>query len=248
MQFIKEFLEREKRRKGILLNEFPNGRKYIGDNDTNTQKTMHQYFKPLDDVAIDKLQHDVNNAQRANYIFSNWYRDFFKITNGLNVFFGSINFYGEQTPMINHSIYGYTEAFLERDNPNWMAPYNLRFTRSARFDINAQNRWLTIGSYGQDGAQIIYDYKKDKIVAMYVLPVVTSIKQLRKLMESDYEQMIFAEWPDFKTFFISETERLSKIFEPYPNIEYVNHGNIKGSVDHVCLKKTLPKGHRDYIE
>jgi len=259
MQFIKDFLEREKLRQGVVIKEFPNGTKYIHERDLQTKRVVHKCFKPLDSSAIDKLQSDVNKAKGASYIFPNWYRDFFKSTNGLNLFFSSIYFDGEQTPMIQHPIYGWTEAGIGgySNNPiereNWMAPSNLRYTRLDIFDLNAQNRWLRIGAYGQDGSHINWDFKKNKIVVMYSLPAVTPTKELRKFTEQDYEQRIFAEWSDFETFFLSETERLAKIFELYPNVTHIEtcsklKKKFPNIVDSLCYKKTLPKGHKDYFE
>ncbi|MDR2091188.1 MAG: SMI1/KNR4 family protein, partial [Clostridiales bacterium] len=117
MKFINDFLENEKQKEVVITKDFPNGTKFFYQGETK-YKVLHAWYKPLDDEQIDKLQTDVNNAQGASFVFPEWYRDFFKTTNGLNIFFGSISFFGEQTPLVEHPVYGLIEAGLERENPN----------------------------------------------------------------------------------------------------------------------------------
>jgi len=246
MQFILDFLDKEKQREGIITKDFPNGTKFFHESETK-YKILHQWFNPLDDIAIDKLQHDVNKVKQVNYVFPAWYREFFKTTNGLNINFISICFHGEQTPMVNHPIYGWTEALRgwnsegKEDLENWMAPFNLRYTTLSGFDINTITRWLAIGCYRADGTHILWDFKDNNIKAMYAMPVTTSLKKLRQLKESDYEAMIFAEWSDFETLFKVETERLAKIFEGCTDSTKIDYCDVS------FWNKTLPKGHKDFI-
>lgn len=241
MKYVIDFIEKERLRKQIIANKYPNGTKYVVQNDPLKARVFHSYFTPLDDLQIEKLQKDVNDAQKSDYVFPEWYKTFLKTTNGMNLFFGSISLYGEQTPIINHPKYGRIETLLERENPNWMAPYNLRYTNSVKYNLEAQNRWLVIGSYKYDGTQIVWDYKTKKIEAMYALPATISVKSLKKMEESDYEKMIITEWKDFETFFTQETERLSSIFNEYSDLMQIKNIDIELS------KKVLPKGHKDFI-
>lgn len=242
MIHIKQFIENEKERRQIIVDEYENGYKYRVKNDKFKSRVFHSVFKPLSDSQIDKLQNDVNSVQHANYIFPKWYRAFLKVTNGINMFMGTIVLYGEQTPMTNHSKYGLIEACLERDNPNWMAPYNLRFTNSVKLNCDLQNRWLVIGCYGYDGTQIAWDYKKNKIVAMYCLPVTISIRKLRKMTESDYEKMIICEWDTFESFFTSETDRISNIFNSIEDLAIIDEfkDNYK--------QQALPLSHKEHLK
>jgi len=251
MEYIDDFLAKERQKEFVVTKNLSNGVRFIRESETKP-KYLHEWFKPLDDEQIDKLQADVNKAQRSAYVFPEWYRDFFKSTNGLNLFFASISFFGEQTPLVEHPKYGLIEAGIGgySDDPvereNWMAPYNLRYTNSGMLDPAIKKRWLVIGSYGQDGTLIVLDFKTNKIVAMYVLPVTLSIKEFRKMKEADFEQRIFAEWKDFETLFMSETERLSKIFAGFMDTKEFS---LLG-LDYIQLpiwKKTLPKGHKDFV-
>ena len=61
-----------------------------------------------------------------------------------------------------------------------------------------------------------------------------------KQKEFDFEQMIFAEWDDFETLFLSETERLSNIFEKYLELK-------ENDLDDPAFwYKTLPRGHKEF--
>ncbi|MDR2090085.1 MAG: hypothetical protein LBP62_00250 [Clostridiales bacterium] len=240
MKFINDFLENEKQKEVVITKDFPNGTKFFYKGETN-RKVLHAWYKPLDDEQIDKLQTDVNNAQKEAFIFPEWYRDFFKTTNGLSIFFGSISFFGEQTPLVEDPVYGLIEAGIDGKNPNWMAPYSLRFEGFVRLDAEARSRWLTIGSYYYDHSNIVWDFKTNKIVVMYALPTSLSIKARKKMKEADYEQLIFAEWDSFETLFLSETKRLAKIFE-FIDPRTVIYGNP------IFWKRTLPVEHKDFIE
>ncbi|MCL2475088.1 MAG: SMI1/KNR4 family protein [Chloroflexi bacterium] len=240
MKFITDFLEKEKQRPFVVTKKYPNGVHYIYEKYTKWNR-MHKFFNPLNDEQIDTLQKDVNEAQRAMYVFPSWYRDFLKTTNGLNVFFDAISFYGEQTPVVLHPKYGQIKALIERDNPDWTAPYNLRFPNSIKYDLNAQNRWLTIVSYHYDHTHIAWDFKKNKIIAMYAHRATFPIKEWKKLTESDYEKLIIAEWDDFETFFIAEMKRLSEVFKKNENLDLDINENL-----FVLWRKALPIGHKDF--
>ena len=240
MKYITDFLAKERQKEYVVTKDFPNGTKFFIKGDPLKARIMHSCFKPLNDEQIDKLQADVGKAKKATYFFPEWYKDFFKTTNGLSIFFNSISFYGEQTPLVEHPIYGLTEALIERDNPEWMAPYNLRYVGNTIFDASV-SRWLMIGSYNSDGTNIAWDFKTNKIVAMYALPVTLSIKALRKMKEAEHEQLIFAKWDGFDDFFLSETKRLGKVLENYSEVMKIKPGDI------TFWKKTLPVGHKDFI-
>lgn len=140
-------------------------------------------------------------------------------------------------PLVIDKQKGKIRALIERNNPNWLAPYNLRFTNSIKLDLSSKDRWLTIGCYHYDGTQIAIDFKNNSIVAMYNLPVTITVKELRKMKESDYEKMIICEWENFESFFISETKRLSKVVKSNKNI------SLSGFT---AWKKTLPINHKDF--
>lgn len=241
MKYIVDFFEKEKLRTQVTVKKYPNGTKYLIKNDPLKVRSLHSYFNPLNELQINKLQSDVNDAQKAKYVFPEWYKDFLKNSNGMNLFLNSISLYGEQTPIIDHYKYGKIESFLERDNPDWMAPFNLRFTNSIKYSFEAQNRWLVIGAYYYDGTQIVWDFKTNIIEAMYALPVTISTKTLKKMREVDYEKMIITEWKDFETFFTQETARLSLIFNRYSDLTQIKDIDIELS------KETLPNGHKDFI-
>ena len=158
----------------------------------------------------------------------------------MNIFYGAISFYGEQTPMVYDPRYGHIEALVERDNPQWMAPYNLRYTRSVKYDKSAQNRWLTIGSYHADGTQIAWDFNKENIVIMYPLPVTMPMKEFKKLKEADYENLIINSWKNFEDFFIDESQRLQDVFKQCVGWEEIDQADLE------FWKKTLPIGHKKF--
>lgn len=241
LDYVKFFLEEEKNKKSVILKTYPNGIEYVFE-EYKGFNYLHSFYYPLNDAQIDKLQQDVNIVQEANYQFPQWYRDFLKTTNGLNIFFDSLRFSGEQTPIVNHPKYGLTEAFIERDNPNWIAPYNLRYSRSTKYDHNAQNRWLTIGSYFADGTCIAWDFKVEKIVLMYVFPITMPIKVWKKLKEDDYEKQIFQTYDNFNEFFLSETKRLNQIFSELNKKHEIDRTDI------MFWRRTLPVRHKDYQE
>ena len=236
---IKDFFEAEKNN-NVTLQVLPNGVKYL-HNEVTQWNIFHESFKPLTDEQIDMLQANVNQAQMAAFVFPEWYRDLLRTTNGFNLFFDKISFYGEQTPLVwSENDKTYTKTLIERNNPNWMAPFDLCFTNSIKFDESSKKRWLTIGGYSADGTQIVWDYKTQKIVAMYRLPVTTSIKALKKLKEADYEKLICSQWNSFDEFFVQETARLKKVIEKY--------GVDKEKGGFYLVEKTLPVGHKDYEE
>lgn len=234
-QIVKEFFERVKV-DGVRLEILPNGVRYLSDKCVK-YNWLHECYNPLTDEQINTLQEDVNQSQRTDFVFPEWYRDFLKTTNGCNLYFGSISLYGEQTPVVwSEKHNAYIKALLERTNPNWMAPYDLRDI-DIKFDVASKKRWLAIGTYYFDGTQIAWDYKTEKIVAMYRLPVSTTIKALKKMKEEDYEKLICAQWDSFDEFFMRETERLSKVISKY---------GVDKEKGFLSWKKTLPIGHKDY--
>ncbi len=241
MNFIIDFIRKEEERKQIKVDVYTNGIKYVIENDPLVARTFHSFFKPLNNEQILKLEDDVNHVQKAKYVFPEWYIEFLKTTNGLNIFINSISLFGEQTPIVENKKIGKTESLLERENIGWLAPYNLRYSNSVKFPEEAQNRWLVIGNYKYDGTHIAWDFKTKKIIAMYALPATTSIKKLKKMKECDYESMIICEWDNFESFFVTESERLSKIFESYTDLtEIKNYDAILG-------KKTLPISHKEHV-
>lgn len=236
-----DFFEKEKLRNQIIIKKCSNGTKYLIENDQLKARIFHSYYNALNIEQIEKLQKDVNSLQKSNYIFPEWYKTLLKETNGFNIFLGSICLYGEQTPMIDHPVYGKIEALLERDNPEWMAPFNLRYTNSIKYDVSSQNRWLVIGCYSYDGTQIVWDFKSKTIKAMYPLPVTMSIKMLKKMKEEDYEKMVIKEWKDFEEFFKQETVRLTSIFDNYSDLTQIQN------IDTELAKSALPEGHKDFL-
>lgn len=235
MKTINDFIEKEKRQSYAEILDLPNGVKIVNKRKAK-QNIIHVFYKPLSDNQIDYLQNEVNKAQQTNFDFPEWLRSFLKKTNGFNIFYGALSFYGEQTPLIE-TPNGKMRALIERDNPNWIAPYNMRYSKVTKLDISSKNRWLNLGSYHCDGTQVAYDFKTKKIVAMYALPVTISIKELKQKNEADFEKMIIEEWDDFENFFSRETERLSKVFEEYSSNSETNFA---------FWKKTLPKCHKDF--
>lgn len=162
MNFIINFIRKEEERKQIEVVAYSNGVKYVIENDPLVARTFHTFFKPLNNEQILKLEDDVNNVQKAKYVFPKWYIEFLKTTNGLNIFLNSISLFGEQTPIVENKKIGKTESLLERENIEWLAPYNLRYSNSVKFSEEAQNRWLVIGNYKYDGTHIAWDFKTKK--------------------------------------------------------------------------------------
>lgn len=234
-QTVKDFFEREKEN-DVRLEVLPNGVRYLSNKCVKFNR-LHECYKPLTDEQIEVLQADVNEEQQTAFIFPKWYRDFLKTTNGCNLYYDCLSLYGEPTPVVwSDKENTYVKAVLERTNPNWMAPYNLR-DGDIKFDDASKKRWLTIGGYQFDGTQIAWDYKMDKIVAMYSLPEDISIKALKKMKEADYEKLICAQWNSFDEFFRQETERLRKVIDFY---------GVDQDKGFECGVKTLPIGHKDY--
>ena len=235
MKHIENFIEKEKSRKDITLYKYPNGEELIYEN-YQKYNILHCFYNKLSDEQIKFLQDDVNISLNSDYIFPEWYKDFLKVSNGMNIYFGAISLYGEQTPM-TITEHGTIKALIKRDDPNWIAPYNLRFPGDEKYEPTIANRWLVIGGYYYDGTKIVYDYKLNKLIAMYSLPIKLSIKDWKKMKEYDYEKLIICEWKDFQTFFISETNRLSDIINKYVGM------NQEGFTE---WKKTLPPGHKNF--
>ncbi|MBO5327707.1 MAG: SMI1/KNR4 family protein [Clostridia bacterium] len=240
-KIVNEFFENEKL-EDVLLEVLPNGVKYIVNTDKDMKpkaKILHTKYKGLTDKQIDFLQKDVNDGLKSNYVFPEWYRDFLKTSNGCNLFFSSLCLFAEQTPWSYVEKYKcYRRDLIDSLNPEWMAPYNLRHPRSIKIDTNSRQRWLSLGEY-KDGTLIEWDYATNKIVAMYAMPVLTPIRELKKLKETHYENMICAEWDSFDDFFLNETKRLKQVVKSFgmDRIEYDKN-----------WKKTLPRGHKDYQE
>jgi len=238
-KIVNAFFEAEKSRE-IRLEMLPNGIKYIvgkGEQNNNLSTILHTRYKALTDEQIDFLQDDVNSALISSYVFPEWYRDFLKTTNGCNLFFSSLCLFAEQTPWIYVKKYEcYRRSLIDSANPEWMAPYNLRSPRTIKLDSKSRERWLTLGEY-TDGTSIEWDFKNKKIVAMYALPLTTTIRELKQFKESDFEKMICAQWDTFDDFFLNETERLKII-----------NKLLESNKDQYRLhwKKTLPLGHKDH--
>ncbi len=230
---VKEFFEREKDA-DVRLEVLPNGTRYLSEKCVKFNR-LHEWFRPLSEAQIDELQRDVNAAQRASYVFPAWYRNFLQTTNGCNLYFGSLSLYGAQSPTVVTES-GSMKELLERDDPGWMAPYDLCFSGSAKFDPAAGARWLTLGSYGYDGTMVVWDFKTEKIAAMYKLPVTMSVKALKAMKEADYEKMICGQWDSFDAFFMQETERLRAAVSQY---------GVDKEKGFLHRGKALPIGHKD---
>lgn len=228
-ELVKKFFEEEKE-KDFIVENLPNGVRYRSKKDIQWN-IMHESYKPLTDEQIAFLQDEVNAFKRTHYIFPEWFHDFLKTSNGCNLFYDSLSIYGEQTPLLNKA--GEKEyAKLDRTNPDWMAPYNLR-TDGLKMDPASAERWFVFGSYSYDGTELAWDYKRKKIVAMYELPDTMSIKEKRKVKEADYEKMICAEWDSFDEFFLNETKRLEEVI-----LKYGEEVDVQ----------SLPVGHKDWEE
>lgn len=235
-QTVKNFFEREKEG-DVRLEVLANGVRYLSNQCVKFNR-LHESYKPLTDEQIDVLQNEVSSAQMSAFVFPKWYKDFLKTTNGCNLYFDCLSLYGEQTPVVwSEEEKTYVKALFERTNSNWMAPYDLRFTNSIKFDNDSKRRWLTIGVYGYDGTQVAWDYKIEKIVAMYRLPITLSVKARRLLKEHDYEKLICQQWTSFDEFFMRETKRLNDVLSKY---------GIDKEKGFIHGEKTLPIGHKDY--
>ena len=237
-EIVNNFFEQEKKF-DIEIKVLPNGIQYLS-NKVTKWNILHQRYTGLSDGQIQILQDDINQEQHADYVFPAWYNELLKTTNGFNIFFNAISFYGEQTPAIwDKKEKSYKKATLQRMNPDWMAPYNLRNPNSVKYDKAAQNRWLVLGTYHCDGTNIAWDYEKEKIVAMYIYPITTPIKVWKKLKIIDYEKLVFMQWDSFDEFFVRETERLRKVVEKC---------GVDSDYGFIDWKKSLPIGHKDFQE
>lgn len=233
---VKDFFEWEMG-KDIQREVLQNGTRYLTDKCDKFNR-LHEYFAPITDEQIDRLQNEVNAAQRTAFVFPGWYRDFLRTANGCNLYFGCISLYGEQTPLVwSEKEQTYIKAMLDRGNPDWMAPYDLRFTDSVKYDSAFKERWLTIGSYQYDGTQIVWDYKTEKVVAMYRVPVTLPLEAKKSLKEADFEKMICQQWDSFDEFFVRETKRLDGVIAEY------GVDRERGFIDR---DKTLPTNHKNY--
>lgn len=181
--------------------------------------TMFEFFSPLNDEQIAMLEQDVNNLQGTQFVFPLWYRDLLKITNGMNLYFGCLSFFGDQTPLIKTEK-GYFRKTIARNDPNWMAPYSLLTNGSLKYDLNCRNRWLTFAGF-RDNTLIAYDFKTNEIVRMMKDPVDLSMKKWKKMTEKDYESKIINKWDNFEDFFIYSINMLSKIVDEWLNSEEI---------------------------
>lgn len=230
-KLIIDFFNKEKHGE-VYLEECPNGTRYFSKR-VNDFPVYHEQFKPLSDKQIDFLENELNQSG-ANYKFPEWLREFYKITNGCNVFFDSLSIYGEQTPIVLDEKNNLSKSLLNRTDSSWMAPYDMRI--NDKIDRDSRNRWLVIGSYSFDGTEISWDYKNQRIVAMYKLSELVSMKKWKNLKELDYEKAICAEWDSFDLFFLQETERLRKV----ASVCEIDDKEFCG------WEKTLPIGHKDH--
>ena len=87
MDYIVDFINEVK--KIYELDQKKDGYSLI-NNELENFNTMFEFFTPLNDEQIKKLEQDVNCAQGAQFVFPNWYKDFLKITNGMNLYFGCL--------------------------------------------------------------------------------------------------------------------------------------------------------------
>ena len=242
MKFIKEFFLMEEKNKNVSKIFLYNGVKYIINDDPYKERYYHAIFNPLTEGQINNLQDDVNEIQKSCYVFPDWYRIFLKTCNGMNLYFNSISLYGDSDVINDLPKYNDSALLYELNKIPNFSPYNLRYTNSIKFYFESQNRWLVIGCYKYDGTQIVWDYKKNKIEAMYALPATTSYKKLMRMTEEDYENMIICEWSSFDEFLKNEMKRLSKVFSEYTDLKKIKNIDIQLS------RKTLPIGHREYIK
>jgi len=217
MDYIVDFINEVK--KIYELDQKKDGYSLI-NNELENFNTMFEFFTPLNDEQIKKLEQDVNCAQGAQFVFPNWYKDFLKITNGMNLYFGCLCFYGDQTPVIKTDT-GYIRKLIERENPNWMAPYSLLTNGSIKHDVDCKNRWFTFAGF-RDDTLVAYDYKTNEIVRMRKDPVDLSIKRWKKMSEVDYENKIIHKWKNFEDFFKESINMLKNITE-----EWLNDTEIK---------------------
>ena len=81
LKFIADFLNYEKQKEGIELKEFPNGTEYVNSS-LKKYNYLHSFYNPLNDEQIDKLQNDVNVAQKASIYFLNGIVNFLKLLMG----------------------------------------------------------------------------------------------------------------------------------------------------------------------
>lgn len=113
-------------------------------------------------------------------------REFYKICNGINIFSDSLSVSG-------------LKLSEERFGEEAIQPYSIFITNYGR-PKGCPDSWLFFGRYRWDGSKVFFDLKNgfDSSRVYYIEKDSLKIKK---------------EWPDFFSFLLDETQRLSEMFD-----------------------------------
>jgi SMI1 / KNR4 family. len=114
------------------------------------------------------------------------FRKFYKICNGINIFSDSLSISG-------------LKLSEERIGEEAIQPYSIFITNYGRPE-GCPNTWIFFGRYRWDGSKVFFDLKNglDSSRVYYIERDSLKIKK---------------EWPDFFSFILDETQRLSKMYD-----------------------------------
>ena len=114
------------------------------------------------------------------------FREFYKICNGINIFSNSLSISG-------------MKLSYERTGEEAIQPYCIIVTNYGRPE-GCPDSWIFFGSYQWDGSKVFFDLKNGL--------------DSSKVYYSEEDSLeIKKEWPDFYTFLLDETQRLSELFD-----------------------------------
>ncbi len=114
------------------------------------------------------------------------YKEFLKLYNGLNIFSNSLSIWGLRS--LNY-----------RTGEGSIQPYSLIDLNNGR-PKKFPDTWLYFGSYSWDGSRVIFDLEK-------------GVENNKVYRCNRQDVKVLNEWPNIWIWLLSETQRLSKMFD-----------------------------------
>lgn len=164
---------------GLGTRKLENGTYLVGHvPHVGPQAYLHIIFPPLDPEQITGIE------QKIGTVLPDEYREFLLRVNGLHVFSTAL------------AIYGMRRNYV-RVGDEAIQPFDINIPNTIERPKDADEAWVIIGSYKQDGSNIYIDKTTGKVYRS------ERWKAKNRLNE----------WPDFWTMLTSEVQRLSTLFD-----------------------------------